>query len=163
MNKATQEVMFSSKHGDWSTPQDFFDKLGWQFGPFTLDPCATADNTKCDIFYTEENDGLKQDWSGHTVFVNPPYGRGIDRWIEKGFAAGKEADTRVVMLIPARTDTRYWHDYVMKAAKVYFIKGRLKFGNHTNSAPFPSAVVVFDGLQEKYDYGPLQIFGSMNR
>ena len=143
MNKATRLVMFSSKGGKWSTPHDFFKKLDWRFGPFDLDACATPDNAKCKTFFTEEEDGLKKSWQGHTVFVNPPYGRGIDAWIKKGYEEAQDPDTKVVMLIPARTDTKYWHDYVMKAEMVFFIKGRLKFGDSENSAPFPSAVVVF--------------------
>ena len=144
MNKATQTTLFSSKTGEWATPQDFFDKLNWRFGPFDLDPCATIHNTKCPNFITEIEDGLSKSWEGHTVFVNPPYGRGIDMWIKKGYEeANANSDTKVVMLIPARTDTKYWHDYVMKAEMVFFIKGRLKFGDSENSAPFPSAVVVF--------------------
>ncbi len=158
MNSTVQKLMFSSKTGAWATPQEFFEKLDWRFGPFTLDPCADESSAKCDTFYTEEDDGLAQDWSGHTVFVNPPYGRGIDKWIEKSYNTARGSSTRVVMLIPARTDTRYWHDYVMKAAEVHFVKGRLKFGDATNSAPFPSAVIVFDGL-----YAGPQIFGAMNR
>ena len=143
MNKTTQATMFSSKTGQWSTPQEFFDKLNWRFGPFDLDPCANTHNTKCTNFYTEAENGLSKDWKGHTVFVNPPYGRGIEEWIKKGYEEGQDWDTKVVMLIPARTDTKYWHDYVMKAESVFFIKGRLKFGDSTNCAPFPSAVVVF--------------------
>ena len=143
MNKAVQETMFSSKSGEWSTPNDFFKKLNWRFGPFDLDPCASPYNTKCDNFYTEPEDGLSKNWQGHTVFVNPPYGRGIDAWIKKAYEEAQDPDTKVVMLIPARTDTKYWHDYVMKAESVFFIKGRLKFGDSTNCAPFPSAVVVF--------------------
>jgi site-specific DNA-methyltransferase (adenine-specific) len=83
MDKSTQKVMFSSKTGNWATPQEFFDKLNWRFGPFDLDPCASIHNTKCANFYTEAEDGLSKDWSGHTTFVNPPYGRGIDKWIQK--------------------------------------------------------------------------------
>lgn len=143
MNKATQVTLFSSKTGEWSTPQDFFDKLNWRFGPFDLDPCAITHNTKCANFFTEVEDGLTKSWQSHTVFVNPPYGTGIDKWIKKGYEEAQDPDTKVVMLIPARTDTRYWHDYVMKAESVFFIKGRLKFGDSNNSAPFPSAVVVF--------------------
>jgi hypothetical protein len=86
---------------------------------------------------------LAKDWEGHKVFMNPPYGRQIGRWIEKAYKEAQKQDTTVVALIPARTDTRYWHDYVMKAAAIYFVKGRLKFGDGGNSAPFPSAVVVF--------------------
>jgi site-specific DNA-methyltransferase (adenine-specific) len=157
MNKNTQVVMFSSKTGEWSTPQDFFDKLNWRFGPFSLDPCATIDNTKCANFFTEAEDGLSKSWEGFKVFVNPPYGRGIDKWIKKAYEESRKDNTMVVMLIPARPDTKYWHDYVMKADEVYFIRGRLKFGDSENSAPFPSAVVVFDGSNLS------QIFGAMNR
>ena len=145
MDRSTQVVMFSSKTGNWATPQEFFNKLDWRFGPFDLDPCASAGNTKCANFYTEAEDGLSKDWEGFTSFVNPPYGRGIEMWIEKAYKESQKPDTKIVMLIPARTDTRYWHDYVMKASEIYFVKGRLKFGDSTNSAPFPSAVVVFDG------------------
>ena len=144
MNSTVQKVMFSSKTGEWATPQDFFDKLNWSFGPFDLDPCASPYNTKCANFYTEVEDGLSKSWTGHNSFVNPPYGRGIDKWIEKGYNESLNENTRVVMLIPARTDTKYWHKYVMNAAEVHLVRGRLKFGDSTNSAPFPSAVVVFD-------------------
>tara|TARA_R110002020_G_scaffold231689_1_gene442892 strand:+ start:54 stop:527 length:474 start_codon:yes stop_codon:yes gene_type:complete len=157
MNTKTQVVMFSSKTGEWGTPQEFFDKLNWRFGPFDLDPCADCTNTKCANFYTEAEDGLSKDWGGHTVFVNPPYGRGIEKWIKKAYDESRKEDTKVVMLIPARTDTKYWHQYVMNAAEVYFVKGRLKFGAADNCAPFPSAVIVFDGLPQR------QIFGAMNR
>ena len=155
MNKNTKVVMFSSKTGEWSTPQAFFDRLDWRFGPFDLDPCADTHNTKCANFYTAAEDGLSKDWGGHTVFVNPPYGRGIDKWIEKAHNEAKKENTKVVMLIPARTDTKYWHNYVMKASEVHFIKGRLKFGDSENSAPFPSAVIVFDGvLHHVYENRP---------
>ena len=144
MNKATQKTMFSSSSGNWSTPQAFFDRLNWRFGPFDLDPCASPHNTKCANFFTEAEDGLSKDWAGFTAFVNPPYGKGIDKWIKKGYEASLDGETRVVMLIPARTDTKYWHKYVMKAAEIHLVKGRLKFGESVNAAPFPSAVVVFD-------------------
>jgi site-specific DNA-methyltransferase (adenine-specific) len=157
MNKLTQQLMFSSKTDQWSTPQEFFDKLDWRFGPFDLDPCANPHNTKCANFFTEAEDGLSKDWEGFTTFVNPPYGRGIDKWIKKSFDESRKDGTRVVMLIPARTDTKYWHQYVMRADEVYFLKGRLKFGECDNSAPFPSAIVVFDGCNQR------QIFGAMNR
>ena len=157
MNKQTQVVMFSSKTGEWATPTDFFEKLDWRFGPFDLDPCADPTNTKCANLFTEAEDGLTKNWEGFTSFVNPPYGRGIDKWIQKAFEESRKENTRVVMLIPARTDTKYWHQYVMKADEVYFVKGRLKFGSSDNSAPFPSAVVVFDGSNQR------QIFGAMNR
>lgn len=157
MNTATQKVMFSSKKQDWATPQDFFDKLNWQFGPFDLDPCASPQNAKCANFFTEPEDGLSKDWGGHTVFVNPPYGRSVGTWIKKAFEESRKDNTTVVCLIAARPDTRYWHDYVMHADEVYFVKGRLKFGDGENSAPFPSAVVVFKNGNRQ------QIFGAMNR
>lgn len=136
-------VMFSSKTDEWSTPQEFFDKLNAEFG-FTLDPCATPENAKCEKYYTKEDDGLKQDWSGETVFCNPPYGRVIKDWVKKCYEESRKENTTVVMLIPARTDTSYFHDYIYnKAKEIRFIRGRLKFGNAKNSAPFPSIVVVF--------------------
>lgn len=135
-------VGFSSGSSEWDTPQDFFDKLNAQFD-FTLDPCATEANAKCDKYFTPEDDGLSQSWKGHTVFVNPPYGRGIGVWLKKGYEESKQHNTMVVMLIPSRTDTKWWHDYVMKAKEVHLVRGRLKFGSSENAAPFPSAVAVF--------------------
>ena len=143
MNKATQKTMFSSNNDNWSTPQSFFDKLNKIYN-FTLDPCATDTSHKCDKYYTEEQDGLSESWSGETVFMNPPYGRGIKHWLKKAYEESRNENTTVVCLIPARTDTKYWHEYCMKAEKIYFVKGRLKFGGATNSAPFPSCVVVFE-------------------
>jgi len=147
MNKATRGIMFSSKSNEWATPQDFYNKLDAEFG-FTLDPCASPTTAKCASYYTEGDDGLSKDWSGHTVFMNPPYGRVQKDWIQKAFREGEKAGTTVVALVPARTDTKAWHNYCMKATEIRFIKGRLKFGkgaNKTNSAPFPSAVIVFSG------------------
>ncbi|MBJ40340.1 MAG: adenine methyltransferase [Gammaproteobacteria bacterium] len=129
---------------EWATPREFFRKLDSQFN-FTLDPCAKSHNALCSKYFTPDDDGLIQDWSGNKVFVNPPYGRGIGNWVKKAYEEGCKDDTTVVMLIPARTDTKYWHDYAMKAEEIRLIKGRLKFGGGKNSAPFPSAVVVFDG------------------
>ncbi len=137
------DVMFSSKTDLWSTPQDFFDNLNEEFN-FTLDPCATPDNAKCKKYFTKETDGLKQNWQGETVFCNPPYGKAIKHWVKKCYEESLKPDTTVVMLIPARTDTAYFHDYVYhKAEEIRFIRGRLKFGEAKNSAPFPSMVVVF--------------------
>jgi len=147
MDKDTQGLMFSSKSNEWATPQDFYNKLNAEFG-FTLDPCATPSTAKCASYYTKDDDGLSKDWSGHTVFMNPPYGRKQKDWIEKAFQEGEKAGTTVVALVPARTDTKAWHNYCMKASEIRFVKGRLKFGqgaSKTNSAPFPSAVVVFSG------------------
>ena len=136
------EVMFSSKKMDWATPVDFFNELDKEFG-FTLDPCASDENAKCEYYYTEEENGLLQDWSGETVFCNPPYGRELPKWIEKCYHEGQKPDTTVVMLIPSRTDTRAFHDYIYNKSEIRFVKGRLKFGDGKNSAPFPSMVVIY--------------------
>ena len=139
--------MFSSKDDKWSTPQDFFDELNAEFG-FTLDPCADEFNHKCNKYYTEEDDGLLQDWEGERVFCNPPYGKAIKDWVRKAYIEGCKPNTTVVMLIPARTDTIYFHKYIYHKAEIRFLKGRLKFGNSKNSAPFPSMVVVYRGPEE---------------
>lgn len=128
--------MMTSKTPEWATPQDFFDALDAEFS-FTLDPCATAENAKCLKFYTREQDGLAQDWTGERVFMNPPYGREIGKWVKKAAEGGL-----VVALLPARTDTRWFHDYIYGKAEIRFIKGRLRF-NDADPAPFPSMVVVF--------------------
>ena len=137
------DLMFSSKTCEWATPQDFFDRLNAEF-KFTLDPCASAENHKCDKYYTKAEDGLIQDWSGETVFCNPPYGREIGRWVCKCFREVFDGKCPcAVMLLPARTDTRWFHDYIYNKAEIRFIPGRLKFNSQKNSAPFPSMVVVF--------------------
>lgn len=143
MDKNTKKVMFSSASNEWATPQAFFDKLNNIFGPFTLDAAASSVNYKVATYYTQSDDSLSQDWSGNRVFLNPPYGRALKDWVKKAYEEGQKDNTMVVMLIPARTDTKYWHDYVMKADEIRFVRGRIKFGDETNSAPFPSAVVVF--------------------
>ncbi len=135
-------VGFSSADNTWSTPDAFYRNLDREFN-FTLDPCASDSNAKCFKYYTEEDDGLAQDWGGETVFMNPPYGRDIKKWIKKAYQESEKPNTTVVCLIPSRTDTRYWHDYVMKAKEIRFVRGRLKFGDSKNAAPFPSAVIVF--------------------
>lgn len=135
--------MFSSKTDLWSTPNDFFDKLNDEFH-FTLDPCSTHENAKCYKHFTEEENGLLQDWGNEVVFCNPPYGRQIKYWVKKAYDESQKDNTTVVMLIPARTDTIYFHEYIYHKAEIRFIKGRLKFGNAKNSAPFPSMVAIFE-------------------
>lgn len=135
--------MFSSKTDLWETPQDFFDALNEEFN-FELDVCALPENAKCERYFTPEQDGLTQEWSG-TCWCNPPYGREIGKWIEK---AAKSTAT-VVMLLPARTDTRWFHEWVLPCAEIRWIKGRLKFGGAANSAPFPSMVCVFRNIDGK--------------
>ena len=133
-NKAS----LTSNTDEWSTPQDFFDTLNKEFN-FTLDPCSTNENHKCSRYYTLEDDGLSKNWGGERVFVNPPYSRISDI---------------VVLLIPSRTDTRYFHDYILYRSEIRFVKGRLKFGEQSNSAPFPSMIVIFRGakMQENNNF-----------
>jgi phage N-6-adenine-methyltransferase len=133
-------VHFSSRTDLWATPLSFYAKLDAEFG-FTLDVCAIADNAKCARYYTPAEDALRQRWDG-TCWMNPPYGRQIGRWIEKAYVSAQQGAT-VVCLVPARTDTRWWHVWVMRADEIRLVRGRLKFGDGRNSAPFPSAVVVF--------------------
>jgi len=142
----TTSVHFSSATGEWATPQDFYDRLDAEFH-FVLDPCATADNAKAAQYFTKEDDGLLQSWRcGGAVFMNPPYGREISRWVCKAYQESMRGVT-VVCLLPSRTDTSWWHTYCMRG-EIRFIRGRLKFGGHSNSAPFPSAVVIFRGKHD---------------
>ena len=133
--------MFSSKTDLWGTPQDLFDELDAEFH-FDLDVCAMPENAKCERYYTPEQDGLAQEWTG-TCWCNPPYGRQIGKWVKKA----SECGGTVVMLVPARTDTKWFHDYIYGKAEIRFLRGRLHFvsagGAVMDSAPFPSMVVVF--------------------
>lgn len=139
------DVMFSSKTDQWATPPDFFEELDREFH-FDLDPCAGEENHKCARYFTREQNGLLQDWGGGSrVFCNPPYGKEIADWVRKAYEEGHKENTLVVMLIPARTDTRYFHDYIMHRAEVRFVRGRLKFGGSDTGAPFPSMLVIFRG------------------
>jgi phage N-6-adenine-methyltransferase len=138
MNK----ILFSSKSVVWETPQTFFDNYNAVYN-FTTDVCALPENAKCSHFYTPEIDGLKQTWSG-ACWMNPPYGREIYQWIKKASDESHKGAT-VVALLPVRTDTKWFHDYIYQKQNtaIEFLKGRLKFGGSINSAPFPSMVVVF--------------------
>jgi phage N-6-adenine-methyltransferase len=132
-------VHYSSKTSLWETPQAFFDTLNREFG-FELDVCALPENTKCARFFSPSDDGLKQHWKG-VCWMNPPYGREIQHWVKKAYESSLEGAT-VVCLLPARTDTRWWHDFCEKAER-RFVRGRLKFGGVKDNAPFPNAVVIF--------------------
>lgn len=137
-------VMFSSKKDEWSTPQELFDELNKEF-LFDVDVCALPQNAKCKWYYTPADDGLSKPWIGN-VWCNPPYGKHIGDWIEKAFFSAKTGVANVVvMLLPARTDTKWFHEYIYKKrnVEVRFVKGRLKFGDAKSSAPFPSMIVVF--------------------
>ena len=134
-------IVFSSSSDEWETPQDVFDRLNAEFN-FNLDPCATADNKKCDFYFTPEIDGLKQNWGGLRVFCNPPYSKIAD-WVKKSYSESLRPGTLVVMLIPARTDTRHFHEYILHRSEIRFLSGRLKFSGAKNNAPFPSMVVIY--------------------
>lgn len=140
-------ALLSSKNMCWCTPPDFFTELDREFH-FELDPASTDKSAKCAKHFTPDDDGLKQDWGGYCVFCNPPYGRAIADWVRKGYEESRKPGTTVVMLIPSRTDTAYFHDWIFgKASEVRFLRGRLKFtdedGNGEDAAPFPSAVIVW--------------------
>lgn len=133
--------LFTSETGEWATPQKFFDELNAEFH-FTLDAAATKENAKCKRYFTKEDDALTKKWTGR-VWLNPVYGRGIGAWVKKAYEeATKENADLVVCLVPARTDTSWFWDYCFKG-EVRFVRGRLKFGDGRNSAPFPSAVIIF--------------------
>ena len=133
----------SSKTNEWATPKAFFEELNREFS-FNLDPCSTDENAKCERHYTLKDNGLNKDWGGQRVFVSPPYGRELAVWVEKCYRESRKPDTLVVMLIPARTDTAYFHNYIYhKAKEIRFIRGRLHFNESKQGAPFPSMVVIF--------------------
>lgn len=136
-------ALFSSKSEEWETPQDFFDSLDREFH-FTLDACANKANAKCEKYFTKEENGLLKDWRGHTVFCNPPYGRKTTgEWVKKCYEEAQKQGTEVVALLPARTDTKFFHEYIYGKAEIRFVKGRLRFGGSKDGAPFPSMVVIF--------------------
>ena len=140
----TDGAAFASDRDDWETPQALFDALDAVYH-FTLDPCSTDSNAKCAKHYTAADDGLSRSWEGETVFCNPPYGRNIAEWVRK--CADESRHATVVMLIPARTDTSYFHDHIYNKARIEFIRGRIKFergGVPMQSAPFPSMLVFFN-------------------
>ena len=135
--------LFSSRTDEWATPVRLFQELDAEFH-FDLDPCATSENHKCPDYYTKEENGLLQNWGGRRVFCNPPYGKAMPAWVQKCSEEAKKPDTLVVMLIPARTDTAYFHDYIYKKAKeIRFIRGRLHYNDAKQAAPFPSMIVIF--------------------
>lgn len=135
--------LMSSNTAEWATPQSFFKELDEEFH-FTLDPCCTHQNKKCEKHYTKEDDGLSKDWSNEIVFCNPPYGREIAKWVRKGYLESTKGAT-VVMLIPSRTDTSYFHDYIYGKHEIRFIRGRLYFNDGGGRAPFPSMLVIMRG------------------
>ena len=143
-------VHFSSKNLCWCTPQDFFEILNVEY-ILLLNAAATSLTAKCPKYFTPETDGLSQSWDcGGAVFCNPPYGREISKWVKKAYEEAGKSKFPIVLLLPARTDTTYFHDYIYGKAEIRFIRGRLKFsdenGTPSNSAPFPSMVVIYNGV-----------------
>lgn len=135
--------LMTSNSDEWATPIKFYQELNSEF-QFTLDPCATIENHKCDMFYTKESNGLEHSWKGYRVFCNPPYGKEISKWVEKAYRENLLNKTFVVMLLPARTDTKWFHNFIYKKHEIRFIKGRLKFNDGKQSAPFPSMLVIMN-------------------
>lgn len=132
----------------WETPQELFDELDKKYR-FTLDPCALPENAKCEQYFTPDDDGLSKNWGGQSVFCNPPYGREIAEWVRKASEESKKPGTVVVMLLPVRTDTRWFHEFVLGKAEIEFLRGRLKFGTAKTSAPFPSMLVIFGDMSAR--------------
>ena len=151
-------TLFSRDSDEWETPDELFEILNDEFH-FTLDACATDDNHKVDKYFTKMDDGLKQDWSGYRVFCNPPYSE-IGKWVQKAYYEGLKAGTLVCLLIPARTDTRWFHDYILHRSEIRFIKGRLRFSGSKWNAPFPSMIVIFRSaeLNDDDEYHQIELF-----
>lgn len=156
MTQWVQHPVFSSRSEEWGTPRGVFDRLHREFA-FTLDPCATAENAKCPCYFTKAQDGLTQSWAGERVFMNPPYGKTIGRWMEK--LATSQCKVGVA-LIHARTDTRWWHTWVEPYAdEIRFLKGRVKFDGGRYSSTFPSVVVVYRADSTRHAWGTHQEAG----
>ena len=141
MKSKLNKGLFTSDRPDWETPNDLFNKLNDEFH-FTLDVCALPNNTKCKQFYSPISDGLKQNWKG-ICWMNPPYGKEITNWIEKAHNEAQKGNCTVVALLPARTDTRYFHNFIYGKYEIRFLKGRVKFVGGASAAPFPSMIVIF--------------------
>ena len=138
------KALFSKETQEWETPQDLFDELNEEF-QFTLDVCATKENRKCERYFDKEMNGLTQNWGGRVCWMNPPYGPRIGDWLYHARTESALGCATVVCLLPARTDTKWFHKHVYNRAEIRFIKGRLKFGGAKNSAPFPSMIVIYRG------------------
>ena len=137
------ETLFSHATDEWATPEKLYQELDEEFH-FTLDPCATDENHKCDLYFTREQNGLNYSWGGYRVFCNPPYSD-IATWVKKAYEEGHKENTIVVLLLYSRTDTKYFHDYIIHRSEIRILKGRVKFGGAEYNAPFPSMIVIFRG------------------
>lgn len=142
-----EKVLYSSNSDEYLTPEDLFCQLDDEFH-FTLDAAATKENRKCERYYSLEDSGLDHSWGGEVVFCNPPYSK-IGKWVEKAFYEGQKDNTVVVLLIPSRTDTRWFHNYIHHRSEIRFVKGRLRFNSMGGNAPFPSMIVIFRGAERK--------------
>jgi phage N-6-adenine-methyltransferase len=138
---ATMQTMTSSEDMTWATPDEWYEYLDLEFG-FNLDPCCMKDTARCQLHFTPFEDGLKQSWADKRVFMNPPYGDELPVWMAKALNESRENGATVVCFVPARVDTRWWHDYAVKG-EIRFPVGRVKFKGATSSAPFPIAIVIF--------------------
>jgi site-specific DNA-methyltransferase (adenine-specific) len=141
-------LFYTEQRQDWATPRDLFEALDREFH-FTLDVCASAENAKVPQHLTEEDNALMLEWSG-ACYMNPPYAK-MEQWVRKAHLEACRGAV-VVCLLPVRTDTSWWHEWVTKAREVRFIRGRVRFEGTTSSAPFASAVVVFDRPEERPFY-----------
>jgi site-specific DNA-methyltransferase (adenine-specific) len=140
--------MFSGNSVEWETPPHVFDLLDKEFH-FTVDVCATSENRKCEKYFDQERDGLRQSWAGEVCWMNPPYRRQVGRWLKKAYEEARSGAT-VVCLLPSRTDTAWWHDYVMRATEIRLVRGRLYFGDGNGRAPFPSCIVIFRQVSDVF-------------
>jgi site-specific DNA-methyltransferase (adenine-specific) len=146
--------MPKAKTVEWETPQGFFDKLNKEFH-FGLDPCATKENAKCLKYFTKADDGLTESWANCPVYVNPPYGTELRAWVRKAWQESQTSPYPIVVLVPVRSDTAWWHSYAMRADEIRFVKGRLKFGDGKQSSTFPSALLIFRcALDSSNQHGP---------
>jgi site-specific DNA-methyltransferase (adenine-specific) len=145
--------LFTSASVEWATPQSFFDDLSREFGGFLLDVCATSRNAKCEAYYTRQEDGLSREWTRRN-WMNPPYGREIGLWVRRAHEEALRGN-QTVALLPARTDTRWFHQFIYGRHKIRLVRGRLKFNDGRTPAPFPSMIVIFgppsdvDGVQRR--------------
>lgn len=139
--KGLNHVVFTHTQDEWETPQDLFDRLHGEFC-FTLDACASKDNHKCSRYFSKDDNGLEKPWKGEVVWCNPPYSN-IKAWVAKAESERNREGATVVMLVPSRTDTQWFHQYVYGKAEVRFLRGRLRFGGANNNAPFPSMIVIY--------------------
>jgi phage N-6-adenine-methyltransferase len=141
--------LFTSRTEEWETPRYVFESLDAEFH-FQVDVCATSENAKCKVYFDKQVDGLEREWSPFRCWMNPPYGKNISKWMKKAYEESQRG-ALVVCLVPCRTDTRWWHDWAMKAAEIRLVSGRISFGDKKQSAPFPSCVVIyFPELENPY-------------